>query len=255
MASKYHKLQNKHVLIIGGTSGIGYAVAAASLASGAQVTVSSSKQSRVDAAVEKLRAEFPNSTSAGHVCDLSKPTVEEDIKALFSKVGKVDHIVFTAGDRPITAPVSETTYEKIIAAGHVRFVAPQLVVKVGSQYLSPGPHSSITLTTGAVALRPIPEWTILAGYTSALHGLTRALAVELKPLRVNLVSPGYVYSEMWDGIMDAETKEKQAQGVAGAVLTGRAALPEDLAEVYLFLMKSPDVTGSVINSDSGILLV
>lgn len=95
MASKYQKLQNKHVLVIGGTSGLGFAVAEAALASGAHVTVSSSNPSRVDSAVQKLKSSFPEVAIAGHVCDLSKPTVEEDIEALFAKVGKVDHIVFT----------------------------------------------------------------------------------------------------------------------------------------------------------------
>lgn len=95
MASKYQKLQNKHVLVIGGTSGLGFAVAEASLASGAHVTVSSSNPSRVESTVQKLKSSFPDAIVAGHVCDLSKPTVEQDIEALFAKVGKVDHIVYT----------------------------------------------------------------------------------------------------------------------------------------------------------------
>lgn len=96
MASKYQKLHNKHVLVIGGTSGIGFSVAEGSLASGAStVTVSSSNQSRVDSTVQKLKASFPQATVAGHACDLSKPTVEQDLEALFKKVGKVDHIVYT----------------------------------------------------------------------------------------------------------------------------------------------------------------
>lgn len=95
MASKYQKLHNKHVLVIGGTSGLGFGVAEASLASGAHVTVSSSNQSRVDSTVQNLKSSFPEATIAGHVCDLSKPTCEKDIEALFAKVGKVDHIVFT----------------------------------------------------------------------------------------------------------------------------------------------------------------
>lgn len=254
MASKYQKLQNKHVLVIGGTSGIGFAVAEASLASGARVTVSSSNQSRVDAAVEKLKAEFPNGTSAGHACDLSKPTVEEDIKALFSKVGKVDHIVYTAGDKLHMAPISEISYEKIIAAGQMRFFAPLLVAKVGSKYLSPGPQSSITLTTGTISQKPSPDWTMIAGYAAGLHGMTRNLAVDLKPVRVNLVSPGAVVTELWDSFGE-EAKEKLLQKAAAAVPTGRVAQPEDVAEAYLFLMKDSNVTGTVVNSDSGNLLM
>lgn len=156
MASKYQKLLGKRVIVIGGTSGIGYGVAEASLASGAQVTVSSSSQSRVDATVEKLKADFPDQKVAGYACDLSKPTVEQDLEALFSKVGKVDHIVYSAGDKLAAAPIQEITYEKIIAAGQLRFIAVLLTAKVGSKYLTPGPYSSITLTTGSVSQKPRP---------------------------------------------------------------------------------------------------
>lgn len=157
MASKYQKLLNKHVIVIGGTSGIGFGVAEASLASGAQVTVSSSNQSRVDAAVEKLKNDFPDQKVDGYTCDLSQPTVEQDLEALFSKVGKVDHIVYSAGDKLAAAPIEEITYEKIVSAGHVRFIAALLAAKVGSKYLNPGPHSSITLTTGSVSQKPRPQ--------------------------------------------------------------------------------------------------
>lgn len=254
MASKYQKLLGKHVLVFGGTSGIGLAVAEGSLASGAQVTVSSSNQSRVDAALKRLRAAFPNSTVAGHVCDLSKPTVEEGIEALFSTVGKVDHIVYTAGDALATAPISEITYEKIIAASQVRYTAALLAAKVGSRYLSPGPFSSITFTTGVVSQKPLPDWTMVAGYASGLHGMTRNLALDLKPIRVNLVSAGFLDTELWD-TLDEEVKAKLYDSTAERMPTGRLGQPEDIAEAYLFLMKDPSVTGTVVNSNSGSLLV
>lgn len=257
MASKYQKLQNKHVLVIGGTSGIGFAVAEGSLASGARVTVSSSSPSRVESAVQKLTSSFPDSTVAGHACDLSKPTVEQDLEALFSKVGSVDHIVYTAGDKLATMPVAEITYEKVLAAGHLRFFAPLLAAKVGSRYLSPGPYSSIVLTTGTVSQKPRPDWTAVAGYGSALHALTRNLALDLQPLRVNCVSPGAVETELWDTVAPAgeEEKKKMFEAVAKSAPTGRLAKPEDVAEAYLFLMKDPNVTGSVIDTNSGALLV
>lgn len=259
MASKYQKLQDKHVLVIGGTSGIGFAVAEASLASGARVTVSSSNPSRVDSAIQRLRSSFPGSTVAGHACDLSKPTVEEDLEALFAKVGTVDHIVFTAGDRLATMPVSDITYDVLLAAGQVRFFAALLAAKVGSRHLSrpAGPFSSITLTTGAVSQRPRPGWSAVAGFGGGLHAMTRNLALDLKPVRVNLVSPGAVETELWDSYMGGDPKERQAlfDSVVKTAPTGRVAKPEDVAEAYLFLMKDPSVTGTVVDSNSGSLLV
>ncbi|POS70206.1 short chain dehydrogenase [Diaporthe helianthi] len=255
MASKYQKLLNKHVVVIGGTSGIGFGVAEGSLASGAQVTVSSSNQSRVHAAVEKLKASFPDRKVDGFTCDLSKPTVEQELEALFSKIGKVDHIVYTAGDWIAGTPVEEITYEKIVAAGQVRFIAALLAAKVGSKYLNPGPYSSITFTTGVASQKPIPNWAVLVGFAAGLHGLTRSLALDLKPIRVNLVSPGAVETEAFDSSFFQESKKKYLEEVFGQLPTGRVAQPEDVAEAYLFLMKDPSVTGTVVNSNSGALLV
>lgn len=255
MASKYEKLRNKHVLVIGGTSGIGYGVAEGSLASGARVTVSSSNQSRVDTAVKRLKADFPDSNPAGYACDLSKPTVEQDLEALFAKVGTVDHIVYTAGDQLRAGPVADITYDKIIAAGQVRFFAPLLAAKVGSKYLTPGPWSSITLTTGSVSHKPMPDWSVVAPFATGLHGMARNLALDLKPIRVNVVSPGPVLTEMWDTSIDSEVKEKLVNGVPASVPTGRLAQPEDIAEAYLYVMKNPDVTGTVVDTNSGNLLV
>lgn len=257
MASKYQKLLNKRVLVIGGSSGIGFAVAEASLAAGASVTISSSNPTRVESAVQRLKSSFPGSTIAGHACDLSKPTVETDLEALFAKVGTIDHLVYTAGDKLAMMPVAEITYEKLLAAGHVRFFAALLAAKVASRYLTPGPLSSITLTTGVVSQKPRPDWSAVAGFGSGLHALTRNLALDLKPVRVNLISPGAVETEMWDSVVSGDEKVKQEtfDAVGKSSPTGRIGRPEDVAEAYLFVMKDANVTGTMVDSNSGSLLV
>jgi NAD(P)-dependent dehydrogenase (short-subunit alcohol dehydrogenase family) len=145
--------------------------------------------------------------------------VEQDIEALFKQTGKVDHIVFTAGDKLATVPIKESTYESIIRAGQVRFFAPLLVAKVGSKYLNPGPESSIVLTTGNVAEHPIPNWSVVASYAAGLHGMTRNLALDLKPIRVNIVSPGAIDTELWKD-MSAEQKQGMFKNIAAKVPTG-----------------------------------
>src|SRR4051794_38965868 len=100
MKPTYQKLLNKHVLIIGETSGMGYAVAEASLASGADVTISSSNQTRINERVKQLQTDYPSRRVQKFVCDLSRDTLKEDIEDLFKKVGKLDHIVFTAAEPP-----------------------------------------------------------------------------------------------------------------------------------------------------------
>jgi NAD(P)-dependent dehydrogenase (short-subunit alcohol dehydrogenase family) len=250
---KYNKLAGKHVLVIGGSSGLGYSVAEASLESQAQVTISSSSASRIEAAVSSLQAAYPGAKVRGIPCDPSKPSLEQDIVNLFEQVGRVDHIVYTAGDTLAIIPLQEATLEKIHAAGQIRFFAPLLVAKIGGRYLSPGPEASITLTTGSVAEQPRPNWSIAAAYASGLHGMVRNLAVDLKPVRVNLVSLGAVDTPLWR--MPPAEKEKFFEEVGARVPTGRVGAPEDVAEAYLWLMKDWNVTGTVATSDSGSKLV
>lgn len=191
---------------------------------------------------------------SGYACDLSKPTLEQDIEGLFKQVGKIDHIVFTAGDKLAAMPLQEITLEKIHAAGQIRFAAPLLVAKIGSKYLEKSSNTSIILTTGSVAERPIPNWSVVCGYAAALHGLTRNLAIDLKPIRVNLVSPGGLTTELWKD-MKNEQKEKMYKGWAETNPTGHAGTPEEVAEAYLWLMKDSNVTGRIAASDSGHLLI
>lgn len=84
--------------------------------------------------------------------------------------------------------------------------------------------------------------------------MTRNLALDLKPIRVNLVSPGAVDTELWKS-MGTEQKEDMFKGIEKSVLTGRVGRPEDVAEQYLCLLRDCNVTGSVVHSDSGHALV
>lgn len=142
------------------------------------------------------------------------------------------------------------------STGQIRFFAALLVAKVGSKYLNKGPFSSIILTTGSISQKPRPDWSIIAGYASGLNAMTRNLAFDLQPIRVNLVSPGAIQTELWDG-MTGDEKAKQAmfEQAAKAAPTGRLGQPEDVAEAYLFLMKDANVTGTTVDSNSGALLV
>ncbi|KAL8634333.1 MAG: hypothetical protein Q9228_008073 [Teloschistes exilis] len=253
------KLASSRILIFGGTSGLGFAVASASLEHGATVIISSSQEARISSAIARLTKIHPSAQPrlSGHPCDLSSPaTLEENIKTLFQKTGpeKLDHIIITAGDRLATVPLAEATIENIQTAGIVRFVAPLLIAKHAPAYLSPGPGSSITLTTGAVSEKPLPGWTIPASYAGGLHSMMRNLALDLQPIRVNLVSPGFVGTEMWDWMEQGEYKA-MTEGQRKGTTTGEVAKAEDVAESYLYCMRDRNLSGSVISTNGGSLLM
>lgn len=151
-------------------------------------------------------------------------------------------------------PLEEATLEKIQQAGMVRFFAPILIAKHAKKHLNPGPRSSITLTTGSVSQRPHKDWSVVASYATGLHGMTRNLALDLAPIRVNLISPGAVMTPLWDGVPKIEL-EGFMEGIKKRCTTGEIGRPEDVAEAYLYVMKDWNCSGSVIDSNGGGLLM
>ena len=257
-SKKYsNKLAGARVLIIGGSSGIGYCVAEACLEFGASVIISSSQQSRIDSSINQLLKAYPSARGriAGYPCDLSSPSVEANIEKLLDRCGgpKFDHIVHTAGDQLATLKLEDATLDSIQKAAMVRFNSPLLLAKHAPRYLNPGPASSITLTTGVISRKPNKDWSIVASYATGLHGMTRNLALDLAPVRVNLISPGPVLTPLWDH-MSTEKKDAFLESAAGRCATGEVGKPEDVAESYLYVMRDRNVSGSVVDTNGGSLL-
>jgi len=257
-SQKYNKkLTSKRILVVGGTSGIGYCVVEALLESHATVIVSSSNPKRIESSIASLLKTYPSAKErvSGHPCDLSNPdTLEPNIVSLFEKCGLLDHVIFTAGDKLAHSPLQDADLGVIQKAGMLRFFAPLLVAKHAGRVLAKSPSSSITLTTGSVSERPMPDWVIINSYATGLHGMTRGLALDLKPIRVNLVSPGAVETPLWDG-MDKEAFEQFKKSIEMRTTTGVIARPEDVAEAYVYLLKDQNVSGSIISTNGGTLLL
>jgi NAD(P)-dependent dehydrogenase (short-subunit alcohol dehydrogenase family) len=195
-AAKYtSKLSGSRILIIGGSSGIGFSVAEACIEHGALVAISSSNPERVQSAVSRLQSSYPSSSSHIHglTVDLSSPsTLESELEKVLTASaqklgsnGKLDHIIFTAGDALATIPLSGMTYENVVAAGQIRFFAPLLLAKYIPKYLESNYKSSYTITTGSISERPMGNWSVVASYATGLHGMVRNLALDLKPIRVS----------------------------------------------------------------------
>ncbi|KAJ5584346.1 NAD(P)-binding protein [Penicillium hispanicum] len=258
------KLVNQRVLVLGGTSGIGYCVVEAALEHGCNVVISSSNKAKLDNTVARLREAYPTQydkqSITTHVCDLADAaTLDANLEALFQAATnggtvKLNHVVFTAGDALKLPPLSEVTPEVIHRNMNVRFVAPAVMAKYIAKYVELSPASSFTMTGGVAAHKPLPGWSMASAATSAIEGLARGLAVDLKPVRVNVVSPGAVHTELFS-MFPKEGLESILQQFRDRSTTGTVAKPEDLAESYIYIMKDHFVTGVVIDSSGGALLI
>jgi NAD(P)-dependent dehydrogenase (short-subunit alcohol dehydrogenase family) len=243
-ASGKARLDGKKVIVLGGSSGIGYAVAEYALAEGARVVIGSSHAGRVDAAVAAL-----GTKAEGHALDLAD---EAAIEAFFNGVGSFDHLVFTAGDSLKLGEIGATDLSLARRAFDIRYWGALAAVKYGAPRIVQG--GSIVLTTGVAALRPRSGWAFGSSVCGAMEALTRALAVELAPLRVNAVSPGLIATNLWQNMSEEDPRAMYEQ--AGKHLpVGRVGEARDVAGAYLFLMESAFATGQTVVVDGGAVLV
>ena len=243
-ASGKGRLEGKKVIVLGGSSGIGYAVAEYALAEGARVVIGSSHTGRVDAAVAAL-----GTNAEGHALDL---TDEPAIEAFFNGVGSFDHLVFTAGDSLRLGEIAATDLSLARRAFDIRYWGALAAVKCGAPRIVQG--GSIVLTTGVAALRPRSGWAFGASVCGAMEALTRALAVELAPLRVNAVSPGLIATNLWQN-MSEEDRQAMYEQAGKHLPVGRVGEAHDVAAAYLFLMESGFATGQTVVVDGGAVLV
>jgi NAD(P)-dependent dehydrogenase (short-subunit alcohol dehydrogenase family) len=124
-----------------------------------------------------------------------------------------------------------------------------MVAKHVTKYISPGPNSSITLTTGALSEKPMFGAATASGLAASLPGLVRGLALDMAPVRVNAISPGLVTTPLLAGFSPQMIEMSKKAGTTGTI-----GAPEDVAEAYLYCMKDKFVTGSVISTNGGWLL-
>ena len=142
--------------------------------------------------------------------------------------------------------------QNIFQAGQVRFFAPLLLAKFLPSYVKLSYTSSYTITTGTTSENPVPNWSVVGSYAGGHHSMVRNLALDLRPIRVNGVSPGAVDTELW--AMSASEKKAAMDAVAEKMTTGRPGQPEDVAQSYLATMKDVNMDGSVVRTDGGYML-
>ncbi|KAI0376213.1 NAD(P)-binding protein [Hypomontagnella monticulosa] len=255
--AKFNKLAGKHVLVIGGSKGIGLGVVEASLEAGARVTLSGSSAKSTDEALAQVKASYSSGAVLGIPCDLGKDTVEQDLDALFAQAKAaqgqaIDHVVLTAGDPLAVMPVPDITLEKIRRAARLRFEVPVLLGKVAFQHLSKTRDCSLTITTGGIADHPAPGWSVVAFTGAGLTGLARNLALDMKPIRVNAVEPGAVDTPLWTAMgMSEERKAAEMKAWGERLPTGQVGQVHDVAEAYIYLMKDGNCTGEILKTRGG----
>ncbi|MEM6355161.1 MAG: SDR family oxidoreductase [Pseudomonadota bacterium] len=233
------KLDGKTVVVVGGGSGIGKAVARMAVAAGANVIISSRNATRLDAAVSELGA------GKALPVDMTDPAL---VKAWAEALPQVDHLVISASSAAHGhfADLPETDLRRMFDA---KFFGPYAVARASLSRLAA--DASITFFSGVLSRRPGKHCSGLGAVNGAVEALTRALALELGPqIRVNCLSPGMVRSEAYAG-MAPEVRATMYEATGESLPAGRVGEVEEAAEAALFLMSNAYTTGVVLDVDGG----
>jgi len=232
-------LAGKKVIVIGGSSGIGLATAELAGKEGAEVVIASRNADRLKAAADKFGA-TPIPVDV---------TNDESVSALFRKCGPVDHVVMTAAQLR-TGPFKTVAMDDVRATMESKFWGAWRVARSAEIHAG----GSLTLVTGYLSVRPRPGAAIVGAVNGALESLTRSLALELAPIRVNAVSPGTIDTPIRASMPEAARRDMLAK-TAAALPVGRVGTAEDIAQQILTFMAVGFATGSIVYIDGGALVV
>jgi NAD(P)-dependent dehydrogenase (short-subunit alcohol dehydrogenase family) len=235
-------MQNQRVVIIGGTSGIGLAVAKAAIADGASVVVASSSAEKVGKAKDRVPG------AEARTIDVRD---EANVQAFFAHLGAFDHLVFTAGDwggRFGGGPIETLDVAAAASSLGVRFWGAITAIKHAAKLIRAG--GSITVTDGMIAHRPRKGAALSTAMAGAIEHLTLALSVELAPIRVNCVCPGLIRTEVWNAIPE-DQREERFKRMTERLPIKRIGEATEAAEAYLYLMRGGYTTGQVLRVDGG----
>lgn len=236
-------LNGRKVVVVGGSSGIGLGVAAAALQGGADVVL-------VGRSPGKLRAAELKLGSARNVRSLAADmTQEAEVARMFDEIGAFDHLVSTAGTAPPNDPIDHADVDVVRRFIDNKLVGAVVLAKHAARTLRTG--GSMTFTSGINKDRPpVPGGSVVSAIAGSFSYFARALALELAPTRVNIVSPGWVDTPMWDELV-GEAKSGFFADMAARLPARKIATPADVAPAYVYLMQSEFTTGETLRIDGG----
>lgn len=227
-------MKGKRIVLIGGSAGIGLATAKMAQAQGATLVIAGRSQEKLDHAAKEL------GKVETHQVDIAD---EGAIQRFFAKVGNFDYLVVTGG---MSSSGDCLTLDTKVAKASFdnKYWGQYFAVKYGAPHMSKS--GAIVLFAGVFGKRPSPHTAVMSSINGAIESLARALAQELYPIRINVVSPGPIDTE--------RLADLKAPADTRGLVIQRLGKPEEVAQAVLYLLTNGYTTGSTLTPDGGYLV-
>jgi NAD(P)-dependent dehydrogenase (short-subunit alcohol dehydrogenase family) len=234
--------ENQRAAIVGATSGIGLSTARAARKAGAELVLAARDEDELGRAAVDVGD--PVTTVR---LDAADP---RQLDRFFDEIGELDHLVLSLSGGPAGAgPIDSLDLSELRAGFEGKFWPYVAALQAALGHVRPG--GSITMVGAASAGAPLPGTAGLAAINGAVESMVPALAMELKPIRVNAVSPGVIDTRFWAALPD-EQRAAMFDDYASATPVGRIGSAEDVAEAIVSLMGNGFITGTVLPVDGGL---
>jgi NAD(P)-dependent dehydrogenase (short-subunit alcohol dehydrogenase family) len=231
----------RRAVIIGGGSGIGLATAARLARAGSDVVIVGRSGPKLEAAAATISRQV-------RYC-VADSRDDASVRRLFEQVGPHHDLVITAADQPAAGPFLDLAIERVQKFFESKFWGSYRAVRYGAPFIQA--DGSITLTSGAASQRPTREHAGTSAVNAAVEALARVLALELAPIRVNVVSPGIIATPVWDALMEQGQRDALFDGFSAKLPLRRIGTADEVAGAIVHMIANTYMTGAVVIVDGG----
>ena len=242
-AQREPELLGQTVVVLGGSSGIGFETARAARSEGAEVIITGRDRDRLERAARELGA---LSAAAFDVTDPDR------LGRFFDDLPKpIDHVM-VSGSGPYYAPLAEMDFDKVRRDIDQHLLLPLHVARHAIGSVRPG--GTLLFIGGTGGRRRGPGLTLIAALTAAMPAIVANLAVEIAPIRVNMVAPGFVDTALSASLLGSDLEARREE-LRATLPIGRVVGPADVAALAVHVMANTALTGATFDVDGGQQLV
>jgi NAD(P)-dependent dehydrogenase (short-subunit alcohol dehydrogenase family) len=232
------RLEGQTVVVLGGSAGIGLETARLARSEGAEVIITGRNPERLERAAQDVGA---TSTAAFDALD------PERLEQFFDGLKSIDHVMVSGGG-PYYAPLAEIDFDKALQFVNKALLLPMRIARQLGERIQPG--GSLLFVSGTGGRHPAAGYALIHAVTTATPALIENLALDIAPVRVNLIAPGFVDTPLSARLL-GEGLDARRDQLRETLPIRRVVGPEDVAALAVHVMSNTALTGATYDVDGG----